>query len=73
MNTKKLTLPLMLALICGSASADVIPFLGAAQQFAVLGAQSVTNTNATALRGDLGVATARPSPARAASHSLREA
>jgi type VI secretion system secreted protein VgrG len=56
MNTKKLTLPLMLALICGSASADVIPFLGAAQQFAVLGAQSVTNTNATTLHGDLGVA-----------------
>jgi type VI secretion system secreted protein VgrG len=56
MNTKKLTLPLLLALSCGSASADVIPFLGAAQQFAVLGAQTVTNTNATTLHGDLGVA-----------------
>jgi type VI secretion system secreted protein VgrG len=56
MNTKKLTLPLMLALVCGSASAGVMPFLGAAQQFAVLGAQSVTNTNATTLHGDLGVA-----------------
>ncbi|MFL6675652.1 MAG: DUF3494 domain-containing protein [Massilia sp.] len=55
MNTKRLALPLMLALICGSASADVIPFLGGAQQFAVLGAQAVTNTNATTLHGDLGV------------------
>ena len=56
MNTKKLILPLMLALICGAASADVLPFLGTAQQFAVLGAQTVTNTNATTLHGDLGVA-----------------
>lgn len=56
MNTKKLALPLMLALICGSAHAGVIPFLGGAQQFAVLGAESVTNTNATTLHGDLGVA-----------------
>lgn len=56
MNTKKLALPLMLALICGAAHADVIPFLGGAQQFAVLGAQTVTNTNATTLHGDLGVA-----------------
>lgn len=56
MNTKKLTFPLILALICGSASADVIPFLGGAQQFAVLGAEAVTNTNATTLHGDLGVA-----------------
>lgn len=56
MNTKKLTLPFMLALICGSASAGVMPFLGGAQQFAVLGAEAVTNTNATTLHGDLGVA-----------------
>ncbi|MDB5748165.1 MAG: hypothetical protein JWP72_3013 [Massilia sp.] len=56
MNTKKLTLPLMLALLCGPASAGVIPFLGGAQEFAVLGAESVTNTNATTLHGDLGVA-----------------
>jgi type VI secretion system secreted protein VgrG len=56
MNTKKLALPLLLALICGAASAEAIPFLGAAQQFAVLGAQAVTNTNATTLHGDLGVA-----------------
>lgn len=56
MNTTKLSLPLALALICGSANAAVIPFLGSAQQFAILGAQSVTNTNATTLHGDLGVA-----------------
>lgn len=56
MNTKKLTLPLMLALFCGSASAGVIPFLGGAQEFAVLGAESVTNTNATTLHGNLGIA-----------------
>ena len=56
MNTKKSILPLMLALICGSANAGVIPFLGGAQQFAVLGAEAVTNTNATTLHGDLGVA-----------------
>lgn len=56
MNTKQLTLPLLLALTCGSAGATVLPFLGTAQQFAVLGAQAVTNTNATTLHGDLGVA-----------------
>ncbi|HEY0490317.1 MAG TPA: DUF3494 domain-containing protein [Telluria sp.] len=55
MNSTKLALPLMLALACASAAADVIPSLGVAQQFAVLGAQSVTNTNATTLHGDLGV------------------
>jgi type VI secretion system secreted protein VgrG len=56
MNTNKLILPLMLALACGSANAGVLPFLGGAQQFAVLGAETVTNTNATTLHGDLGVA-----------------
>ena len=56
MHPKQLTLSLLLPLICASASADVLPFLGQAQQFAVLGAQSVTNTNATTLQGDLGVA-----------------
>jgi hypothetical protein len=56
MHVKRLPLPLLLALICGSARADVIPFLGGAQQFAVLGAQSVTNAGATTLHGDLGTA-----------------
>lgn len=56
MNTKKLILPLMLALACGSASATVIPFLGAAQQFVVLGAEAVTNVGMTTLHGDLGIA-----------------
>lgn len=56
MNNKKPTLALLLTLICGSACADVLPFLGTAEPFAVLGAQSVTNTNASTLHGDLGVA-----------------
>lgn len=56
MNTKKLILPLMLTLVCGSAGAGAIPFLGAAKQFAVLGAESITNTNATTLHGNLGLA-----------------
>lgn len=55
MHTTKLALPVMLALACASAAADVIPAFGVAQQFAVLGAQAVTNTNATTLHGDLGV------------------
>jgi type VI secretion system secreted protein VgrG len=56
MQTKQLTVSLVLSLICAYASADVMPFLGKAQQFAVLGAQSVTNTNATTLHGNVGVA-----------------
>jgi type VI secretion system secreted protein VgrG len=56
MNTKKLILPLLLTLLCGSACAEALPFLGTAEQFAVLGAQSVTNTKASTLHGDLGVA-----------------
>ena len=56
MNTIKLALPLMLALSGGCAHAAVIPFLGTAQEFVVLGAESVTNTGATTLQGDLGVA-----------------
>lgn len=56
MNTRKLTLALLLASACGSASAEPVPFLGKAQQFAILGAQAITNTNASILQGDLGIA-----------------
>ena len=56
MRIRTLLLPLTLALTCNAASAGVIPFLGEAQQFAVLGAQSVTYTNLNTLHGDLGVA-----------------
>jgi hypothetical protein len=56
MKTMKLALPLMLALSGGCAHADVIPFLGGAQQFVVLGADAVTNTGTSTLHGDLGSA-----------------
>ena len=56
MRTLQLLVPLVLALSCGGAAAGAIPFLGEAQQFAVLGGQSVTYTNANTLHGDLGVA-----------------
>lgn len=56
MKPLKLALPLMLALSGGCAHAAVIPFLGTAQQFAVLGDQAVTNTGATTLHGSLGLA-----------------
>ena len=59
MKTDKLArVPLLslLALLCGAAQADVVPLLGTAQEFAVLGARSVTNTDATTLHGDLGTA-----------------
>ncbi|NNG24079.1 DUF3494 domain-containing protein [Telluria aromaticivorans] len=56
MRTRTLLLPLVLALSCGGAAAGVIPLLGEAQQFAVLGAQSVTYTNINTLQGNLGVA-----------------
>jgi hypothetical protein len=59
MKTNKLAfaplLPL-LTLLCGAAHADVIPLLGTAQDFAVLGARSVTVTDTTTLHGDLGTA-----------------
>ena len=49
------TLLLPLALACGTANAGALPYLGAAQQYAVLGGQAVTYSNVNTLHGDLGV------------------
>ena len=61
LNTKKLAIPsfvaLAVALACSPAQGLAVPFtgLGSAQSFAILGAETVTNTGPTRLYGDLGV------------------
>lgn len=55
MNTIKLVIPFLLALTFGAAQASTAPSLGKAQDFAVLGASTLTNTGATTIVGNVGL------------------
>jgi type VI secretion system secreted protein VgrG len=55
MNIRKLSIPLLVALVYGSIQAWATPVLNTAQDFALLGATTVTNIGSTTIQGNLGL------------------